>query len=139
MTGEQLGAAIAALLDAGVHDAWVTPAVMKKGRPAHVLHALCDPAQTAVVRDVVARTTGTFGMRAVGGERWPAARQMAEVAVGDETIRMKVGDGRAKPEFDDVVRAAGRTGLPAREIASRAEEAWRHGGGGHGSGTGGPP
>ncbi len=139
VTGEQLGQAIAALLDAGAYDAWVTPAVMKKGRPAHVLHALCDPAQTAAVREVVARTTGTFGMRAVGGERWPAARRMAEVVVGGETIRMKIGTGRAKPEFDDVARAAGRTGLPAREVASRAEEAWRHDGGGHGSGTGGTP
>ena len=38
---------------------------------------------------------------------------------------MKVGYGRAKPEFDDVALVAAKTGAPPHEIASRAEEAWR--------------
>ena len=42
-----------------------------------------------------------------------------------QAIRMKVSPGRAKPEFDDVARAAGRTGLPLHEVSSLAEEAWR--------------
>jgi uncharacterized protein (TIGR00299 family) protein len=134
-TGEQLASAVAALLDAGAHDAWVTPVVMKKGRPAHILHALCDPVLARVLRQVFRTTTGTFGVRALTGERWPAAREIGAVEVDGETIRVKVGPGRVKPEFDDVERAAERTGLPLREVAFRAEEAWRRGGTGAGKQT----
>ena len=137
VTGEQLAVAVAALLEAGAHDAWVTPVVMKKGRPGHTLHALADPSGVPALRDVVRATTGSFGVRAHVVERWPSARSMAEVTVAEQTVRMKVGPGRAKPEFDDVARAAARTGLPLHEVASRAEEAWRRGGRGGASGEGG--
>lgn len=128
VTGEQLALAVATLLDAGAHDAWVTPTVMKKGRPAHTVHALCDPAEAARLRGVLRSATGSPGVRALEGRRWPAPRRVETVEVAGEPVRVKAGPDRAKPEFDDVARAAGRTGLPAHEVASRAEEAWRRAG-----------
>ncbi len=130
VTGEQLGHAVAAAIEAGALDAWVSPVTMKKGRPGHVLHVLSDSAQLEELRQLVQFTTGTFGVRASSVERWPAARTMAEVMVDGLTVRMKVGAGRAKPEFDDVVAVATKTGVPIHEVASRAEEAWRAGQGG---------
>jgi hypothetical protein len=124
-TGEQLGYAVAAALDAGAFDAWVTPVTMKKGRPGHVLHVLADPIHLEALRREMERSTGTMGIRAQSVERWPAARELGQVTLDGMTIRVKVTSGRAKPEFDDVAQVAAKTGAPLHEVASRAEEAWR--------------
>lgn len=124
-TGETLAHAVAALLAAGAHDAWITAIVMKKGRPAHTVSALTDPALADQVAAVMVSETGSLGLRGHTLERWPAARVNAQVDVGGVPVRVKVGAGRVKVEHDDAARAARRTGLPLREVVSRAEEAWR--------------
>ncbi len=125
VTGEQLAHATSAALQAGAFDAWVSPVTMKKGRPGHVLHVLTDATHLDLLRHLIHTTTGTFGVRAVATERWPAARSLDQVTVDGMEVRMKVGYGRAKPEFDDVALVAAATGVPVHEVASRAEEAWR--------------
>ncbi len=124
-TGETLAHAVAECLAAGAHDAWVTPIVMKKGRPAHVVSTLCDPSRVGEVAAVLTAETGSLGVRGHTLERWPVARSMDEVEVGGERIGMKVTSGRAKVEHEDAARAARRLGLPLREVVSQAEEAWR--------------
>jgi hypothetical protein len=124
VTGEQLAHAVASLLDAGAHDAWLTPVVMKKGRPGYVVHTLCDPALVPEVRAVLRSTTGSLGVRSTTAERWPAARTMESVVVDGQLVRVKVGGGRVKAEHDDVVAAARQTGKALRELASLAEVTW---------------
>ena len=124
-TGETLAHAVAEGLAAGAHDAWITPIVMKKGRPAHVVSTLCDPSRVGEVAAVLTAETGSLGVRGHTLERWPVARSMDEVEVGGERIGMKVTSGRAKVEHEDAARAARRLGLPLREVVSQAEEVWR--------------
>jgi uncharacterized protein (TIGR00299 family) protein len=125
-TGEQLAHAIAALLDAGAHDAWVTPILMKKGRPAHTVSALADVSLAAQVAGTLTSSTGSLGVRGHTIERWPQARDESQVDVDGFPVRVKVGRGRVKVEDDDAARVARRTGRPVREVVSIAEERWRH-------------
>ncbi|HVA09916.1 MAG TPA: nickel pincer cofactor biosynthesis protein LarC [Acidimicrobiales bacterium] len=125
VTGEQLGYAVASALEGGAFDAWVSPVTMKKGRPGHVLHVLADDAHLAALRERMQAVTGTLGVRVIPVERWPAARELDQVVVDGMVVRMKIGAGRAKPEFDDVALIASKTGVPLHEVASRAEEEWR--------------
>lgn len=124
-TGEQLAHTVAELLEAGAFDAWVTPSVMKKGRPGHTVHVLADVAIADSLRAILLSGTGSFGVRAFSGRRWPSSRRIDEVEVAGESVRVKVGPGRAKAEFDDVAAVASRTGLSVHEVASLAEDAWR--------------
>jgi uncharacterized protein (DUF111 family) len=133
VTGEQLAHTVAAALDAGAHDAWLSPVLMKKGRPGHVVHVLCDPARVASLRAILRAETGSLGVRMTTAERWPAARAVDSVVVDGQLIRIKVSAARAKAEHDDVVAAARRTGQPLRSLAFRAEAAYAdlvHAGGG---------
>jgi pyridinium-3,5-bisthiocarboxylic acid mononucleotide nickel chelatase len=122
-TGEVLAHAVAALLDAGAHDAWVTPIVMKKGRPAHTVSALAEPALAPTIAAVLVSETGSLGVRGTSLERWPRERVTGMVEVDGRPVRVKVSPGRVKVEHDDAARVARRTGRPLREVLARAETA----------------
>lgn len=124
-TGETLAHTISMLMEAGAHDAWVSSIVMKKGRPAHTVSALCDPSLAAQIARTLTSETGSLGVRGQTLERWPATRREDEVDVDGNIVRVKVGPGRIKVEHEDAARAARRLRLPLREVVSRAEEAWR--------------
>lgn len=123
-TGEVLAHTVAELLRAGAADAWITAVTGKKGRPAHVVSALCDIAVLGPVRATLVRETGTLGVRGVAMDRWPEPRSMGEVEVGDLPVRIKVGPGRVKAEFDDAARVAAETGRPLRSVLAEAEARW---------------
>ena len=115
-----------ALFAAGALDAWIVPIIMKKGRPAVTLSALCEPAVEQGLRRVFFEATSTFGVRAHRVRRSELERRVESVAVaGGSLVRVKLGllDGRvvsAKPEHDDVAAVAERTGLPVREVHEEA-------------------
>jgi len=121
VTGETLAHTVAALLEDGALDAWVTPVLMKKGRPGHVVSALCDPVLVGELRHLLESETGSLGVRAHSVARWAARRDMLEVDVDGYRVRVKVSPGRVKVEHSDAARVAARTGRPLREVASRAE------------------
>ncbi len=123
-TGETMAHAVDEVLVAGAHDAWLTPIVMKKGRPAFKISALVDPALQDAVAAVLVAETGSLGVRGVPVRRWPAARAVEEVDVDGHIVRIKISPGRAKAEHDDAARAARRIGVPLREVTRRAEDAW---------------
>ncbi|MDE0874155.1 MAG: nickel pincer cofactor biosynthesis protein LarC [Acidimicrobiales bacterium] len=121
VTGEVLGHAISQLVDAGALDAWATPIVMKKGRPAHTLSVLATSTDAPGLVDVLMSTTGTLGVRTRQIQRTVAARRIVTVSVDGYRIDVKVSDFRAKAEFDHVLDAAEALGLPVTEVAARAE------------------
>lgn len=127
VTGETIGWVIDALLEAGALDAWATPIVMKKGRPAHTISALAAPELRSALGALIQRETGSLGYRTNIVHRHASERRFDSVMIDGNTISIKVGPHGAKPEHDDVVAAARATGRPARDLAVQAIERWRDG------------
>lgn len=122
VTAETLAYAVATAVEAGAHDAWVTPAVMKKSRSAHVLHVLADPDEADRLERLIFAETGSLGVRRSVLTRTTLPRHLDTVDVDGHPIRVKVGPHGAKPEFDDVAAAAARLGRPLRTVSRQALE-----------------
>ena len=120
--------ALTALMDAGADDAWLSPILMKKGRPAHTLHVLAGAESLTLLRELVFELVPTLGVR-----EYPVAKRMLPrywqaVPVGEAEVRIKVGHrgGRittATPEFSDILAAAEASGRPVREVLAAANAA----------------
>ena len=119
-TGEVIAHTIAVLMAAGAHDAWATPIVMKKGRPAHTVHALCDPSAETLIGALLLRETGSLGLRGTEMRRWPQQRSERQVIIDGHTVRAKVALGRVKVEYDDAAVAAAALGRPLRDVLAEA-------------------
>lgn len=121
-TGETIAYALQRLLDVGAYDAWITPMIMKKGRPAHTISALCDVAIAAEIASTMIAETGSFGIRSTMVERWPTTRTMDQITLDDgRTVAIKRGPHRSKLEHDDVARVATERSWPLRDVAAEAE------------------
>jgi uncharacterized protein (TIGR00299 family) protein len=121
-------AVLAKLLAAGAADAWLTPILMKKGRPAHTLSVLCRAEHAAAVRGIVFAETSSIGLRAHPVRKFPLDRAERAVTVAGRSIRVKVAsdDGsvvNVSVEYADVAAAAAALSLPAKQVLARATAA----------------
>lgn len=117
-----------AMLAAGAADAWLSPVLMKKGRPAHTLHVLGTLGLRATLRDLVFRHTSTLGIREHEVCRPALDRAWVPVEVAGEQVRIKVASQagfvvHAAAEYDDVAAVAARLGRPVREVVEQATAA----------------
>jgi uncharacterized protein (TIGR00299 family) protein len=116
------------LFAAGASDAWLTPILMKKGRPAHTLSVLCRPEAVDAVQAAVFATTSTIGMRVVPVGKVAIERAQASVDVlgGRVGVKVAVSGGRmvnVSVEYDDVAALARELDLPVKEVLRAATAA----------------
>ena len=121
---------IASLLAAGASDAWLTPILMKKGRPAHTLHVLVAGDRAEAVRTEIFRQTSTIGVREIPIGKHALDRDMRTVAVDGFTVHVKLAlhNGvvvNAQPEYEDLAAVAAATGRPVKDVLAEAVAAAR--------------
>ncbi len=118
------------LMAAGALDVVIVPALMKKGRPGHLLTVMAPPELVASLSDHLLRHSTTLGLRLRSVDRVIAARRMIEVTtpLGSARVKVKELDGRAidvAPEYEDCRRISRETKRDLREVMRMVDEAAR--------------
>ncbi|TMD16040.1 MAG: nickel pincer cofactor biosynthesis protein LarC [Chloroflexi bacterium] len=109
------------LMAAGALDVTVVPALMKKGRPGHLLTVMSPPELVATLSDHLLRHSTTLGVRLTRTDRVIAGRRVIEVETSFGPVRVKVKElgGRAidvAPEYEDCRRVSRERGMDVREV-----------------------
>lgn len=129
LSGEDLGADLLQdLLDRGALDAWLTPILMKKGRPAHQLQVLCSPAAAADLSAYLLENLPTLGVREFQGMRSKLSRETQVVSTPVGVVEVKVhvlpgGRKRFFPEYESCRLAARASGLSLQAVRDMARQA----------------
>jgi uncharacterized protein (TIGR00299 family) protein len=115
------------LLQAGAHDAFLTPIIMKKGRPGILLSVLTDPATSDALLDIVFRESTSIGVRMQQVGRRKLARETTEVETVYGRVRVKVsrrGDEvlTVTPEYEDCRRLAEEKQVPLKHVMEAAKK-----------------
>jgi uncharacterized protein (TIGR00299 family) protein len=114
------------LLAMEVLDVFITPILMKKNRPGHLLTVICPSDRLAVVTEFLLRETTTLGLRWHEEERAKSDREILTQETKYGKIRFKLAkwDGRLvnfSPEYEDCKRLALEKRIPLKEIFEEAK------------------
>jgi uncharacterized protein (TIGR00299 family) protein len=113
------------LLARGAKDVWLTPIIMKKGRPAVLLSVLCGRSTLDRLADTLFRETTSIGLRIHEVGRKKLARTVREIDTRYGKVRVKVSsrDGEvltATPEYEDCKRLAEEQHVPLKLVMEEA-------------------
>lgn len=116
------------LMAAGALDAWITPIIMKKGRPAQMLSVLMHPQDLPVLEKIILTETTTLGMRYYDVARHCSERSFIEVKLPQGSVKVKFSQAGGQilniaPEFEDCRKLAEASKMPLKKIMQMAAAA----------------
>ncbi len=120
------------LMNQGAQDAYLTPIIMKKGRPAVLLSVLTDKAKSEAVLDTIFRETTSIGVRINEVGRKKLSREIRDVETIYGKIRVKVsrqGDETltVTPEYEDCRKIAEEKQVPLKTVMEEAKKQTKSG------------
>jgi len=118
----------ARLLAAGALDVMIVPAVMKKGRPGHLLRVLAAPEHARTLSGIMFSETTTLGVRRYDITRIALGRRMIDVQTAFGPVPVKIAEDESgvlsiNPEFEPCRVLAQRHGVPVKRVIAAAQHA----------------
>lgn len=115
------------LFSLGAWDAFLTPVIMKKGRPGNLVTVLVPVGKVGAIVGSLAEETTTLGVRIRYEERIRLAREFITVTTPWGEVKVKLAYGAAgqvvnvAPEFGDCAEVAARSGVPLKSVFTAAQ------------------
>ncbi len=109
------------LFASGALDVYLTPIIMKKGRPGTMLSVLSNKDDGKELSDIIFRETTSLGLRVQEIGRIKAEREIKEIKTKYGRVRVKVAfNGKEilgiNPEYEDCKRIAIKKGIPLKKV-----------------------
>jgi uncharacterized protein (TIGR00299 family) protein len=114
------------LLAMEVLEVFITPILMKKNRPGHLLTVICPTGKLSSVAKFLFKETTTLGLRWHEEEREKTDRKIQSLQTKYGRIRFKLARWEGSivnlsPEYDDCKRLALERGVPLKEVFEEAK------------------
>ncbi len=109
------------LFDAGASEVFLTPAIMKKSRPANILSVLSKPGNTSVLKEVIFTHTTSIGLREtrIMKSMLHRTEDIVKTKYGEVKVKrsfLKGVEVNVKPEYDDMQRLARKHNISIQAI-----------------------
>lgn len=132
LTGEVLGNLFDKLLAEGARDVSITPTVMKKNRPGHIIKVITRNNSAEHLVNVLIEETGTLGVRMIPYmHRGVVFRENISHKIlingVEEEVRFKVGYLgnkviKCNPEYDDLKILSKKHDIPLKDLKEQIEK-----------------
>ena len=109
------------LFNEGALDVYLTPIIMKKGRPSVKISVLCKIDKLEKMKEVLFKETTTFGVRSFKVHKTMLEREFIKVntSYGEITVKEAYYKGekiKSKLEYEECKKIAQSTGIPISEV-----------------------
>ncbi len=114
------------LFEAGAHDVFLVPIIMKKSRPAVQIKVLCSGSKQKEIEQILLEETTSLGLRYIPVTKSMLERRVKTIDTAFGKIKIKEGlySGKSikyKAEYDDCVKAAKKHKVSLQKVYSEVE------------------
>jgi len=118
------------LLKMGTKEVFLTPVLMKKGRPATLLTVICSSEKLPAVTQFLLKETTTIGLRWHEDDRVKAEREIVSLKTKHGNIRFKIARWNGEvinvsPEYEDCRGKALEKRTPLKDVFEEAKRVAR--------------
>lgn len=109
------------ILEAGASDVFVTPIIMKKGRPGYLFTITCCECKEENILEIIFSESTTIGVRKTETEGVKLERKIYRLRssfgnIQVKEITMPSGEKKIIPEYDECKRIAERENISLKEV-----------------------